>query len=330
MHVPCTNLVFIPSYWDYLNQTERHDLVTWKLLVVPRGAATHQAARNGLSGFQPPSGAMYHAANAPDGAVDGIADAPDSEFDPAGNTPENAVDSAPDGPDSAAFTNAQGNQQSEGGSEGSSLNCRRLGEDDRQGERQQEEQGKGNQMGLGGGRTEGEGERQGEGEGEPKGKGSVRSSTGVASKEGVSTAPSTGLEEASHQTRQSECSKQQGLLGRWLRVKESSAGKDQHPRADVAEYKWSVLPCSSPVVPPSQWISKLRERGISEINIVGDSHQRFFALHLFYLLTGVAEYGFRKGHSEKVFEARNERNETLVINFAWVDGIYRNGEHRCW
>ena len=313
--------------------------MTWTLLVAPRGAVhgtgTHQTGSNSISNFQPPSGATYSAIHAPYDAVDGESGAPDGEDDPAGiHTPGNAgnaVDLAPDGSAGPrqgggqggspaaghglpAPSDVQGKMGPERGAGEDSLRHRRLQQKERDGE----------------GQREGGGEGDGVSEGAANGEGGLRSGAvaGSARHRGATAVRfEERLQEASHEE---VCSKQHGLLGRWLRVEESSKNPEQHHHADVAEYKWSVLPCSAPEVPPSQWISRLRERGISEINVVGDSHQRFFALHLFFLLTGVAEYGFRKGHSERAFVARNERNETLTINFAWVDGIYRNGEHRCW
>ncbi|CAI6004996.1 unnamed protein product [Closterium sp. NIES-64] len=54
------------------------------------------------------------------------------------------------------------------------------------------------------------------------------------------------------------------------------------------KYTWQLYPCAQPLLPPSEWLSALQSRGINEINIVGDSHQRFLFNHLIFLLTGEA------------------------------------------
>ncbi|CAI5512090.1 unnamed protein product [Closterium sp. Naga37s-1] len=92
---------------------------------------------------------------------------------------------------------------------------------------------------------------------------------------------------------------------------------------------WAFFPCAPAASPPSRWIEQLASRGIREINIVGDSHQRVLALHLHWLLSGEADKRIRKGHLDFSKESRNERNETMRINFYWVDGIYRNDEFGC-
>ncbi|CAI5462223.1 unnamed protein product, partial [Closterium sp. Yama58-4] len=81
--------------------------------------------------------------------------------------------------------------------------------------------------------------------------------------------------------------------------------------------------------PVGEWISSLTRRGIREISIAGDSHHRMLAAHLFYMLSGEADLANRKGRHDLAFVARNGRNETLRINFYWVDGIYHNGEFGC-
>ncbi|CAI5496205.1 unnamed protein product, partial [Closterium sp. Naga37s-1] len=60
---------------------------------------------------------------------------------------------------------------------------------------------------------------------------------------------------------------------------------------------WAFFPCSPKELPPSQWISALDRRGIREISIVGDSHQRFLAAHLFFLLTGEDMTEMEKGRT---------------------------------
>ncbi|CAI5935865.1 unnamed protein product [Closterium sp. NIES-65] len=99
--------------------------------------------------------------------------------------------------------------------------------------------------------------------------------------------------------------------------------------ARSGKYIWAFFPCAPAASPPSRWIEQLASRGIREINIVGDSHQRVLALHLHWLLSGEADKRIRKGHLDFSKESRNERNETMRINFYWVDGIYRNDEFGC-
>ncbi|CAI5499908.1 unnamed protein product [Closterium sp. Naga37s-1] len=94
-------------------------------------------------------------------------------------------------------------------------------------------------------------------------------------------------------------------------------------------WKWVPFPCAPPETPVGEWISSLTRRGIREISIAGDSHHRMLATHLFYLLTGEAELRHWIGKHDLAFVARNERNETLRINYYWVDGIYRNDEFGC-
>ncbi|CAI5492124.1 unnamed protein product, partial [Closterium sp. Naga37s-1] len=100
-------------------------------------------------------------------------------------------------------------------------------------------------------------------------------------------------------------------------------------KARSGKYIWAFFPCAPAASPPSRWIEQLASRGIREINIVGDSHQRVLALHLHWLLSGEADKRIRKGHLDFSKESRNERNETMRINFYWVDGIYRNDEFGC-
>ncbi|GJP53826.1 hypothetical protein CLOM_g12959 [Closterium sp. NIES-68] len=97
-------------------------------------------------------------------------------------------------------------------------------------------------------------------------------------------------------------------------------------------YSWSFFPCSPRELPPSEWISALDRRGIREISIVGDSHQRFLAAHLFYLLSGedMEERERGKGVNEnRVYIASDGSNKTLQINFYWIGGIYEDGEYGC-
>ncbi|CAI7903776.1 unnamed protein product [Closterium sp. NIES-53] len=77
------------------------------------------------------------------------------------------------------------------------------------------------------------------------------------------------------------------------------------------------------------WIAALNDRGIREMSIVGDSHQRFLAAHLHFLLTGQADLSVRRGQDDLVFHAFDGSGGTLRINFYWIDGIYQNGEFGC-
>ncbi|GJP44518.1 hypothetical protein CLOM_g3906 [Closterium sp. NIES-68] len=140
-----------------------------------------------------------------------------------------------------------------------------------------------------GGRQEGESERAGEGEEEEE-------------QEGLAEWPENPCVGAS-------------VPGRWV--------------ADNGSYSWAFYRCSAPEVPASGWIAALHRKGIKEISIVGDSHQRFLAAHLYYLLTAEADKNVRHWQDNLVFEARDSSNRTLRINFYWIDGIYRNGEFGC-
>ena len=105
--------------------------------------------------------------------------------------------------------------------------------------------------------------------------------------------------------------------------------------------RWVLFPCSPPPVSPVDWITALHARNIREINIVGDSHQRFLKVHLVYLLTGVVDpqgkyilrdtVVLRAGSNSLQARGTGEQGEvpTLKINFYWVDGIYKNGEFGC-
>ncbi|CAI5501762.1 unnamed protein product [Closterium sp. Naga37s-1] len=64
------------------------------------------------------------------------------------------------------------------------------------------------------------------------------------------------------------------------------------------KYTWQLYPCAKPLPPPSEWLSALQSRGIYEINIVGDSHQRLLFNHLFFLLTGKAHVFQSKVHHD--------------------------------
>ncbi|CAI5503963.1 unnamed protein product [Closterium sp. Naga37s-1] len=93
---------------------------------------------------------------------------------------------------------------------------------------------------------------------------------------------------------------------------------------------WAFYPCTPPEIPPSEWIGALHERGIREISIVGDSHQRFLAAHLAFLLTAQADGKVIHWQDDLVLYARDDSsNRTLRINFYWIDGIYKNGEFGC-
>ncbi|CAI7864141.1 unnamed protein product [Closterium sp. NIES-53] len=93
--------------------------------------------------------------------------------------------------------------------------------------------------------------------------------------------------------------------------------------------RWAFYRCAAPEIPPSEWIGALHERGIREISIVGDSHQRFLAAHLHFLLTAQADKDVKRWQDNLVFDARDSSNRTLRINFYWIDGIYKNGEFGC-
>ncbi|CAI5995813.1 unnamed protein product [Closterium sp. NIES-65] len=106
------------------------------------------------------------------------------------------------------------------------------------------------------------------------------------------------------------------IPGRW---KKDSSGN----------YTWTFFPCAPPLSPPSRWISDLRRKGIEEINIVGNSHQRGLANHLHFLLSGSTGNTRPDPRFNYTFRSSNEKGETFRINFYWVDGIYRNGEFHC-
>ncbi|CAI5505827.1 unnamed protein product, partial [Closterium sp. Naga37s-1] len=94
-------------------------------------------------------------------------------------------------------------------------------------------------------------------------------------------------------------------------------------------YTWTFFPCAPPLSPPSRWISDLRRKGIEEMNIVGDSHQRVLANHLHFLLSGSTGDVLPDPHFNYTFHSSNDRKETFRINYYWIDGIYRNGEFGC-
>ncbi|CAI5529506.1 unnamed protein product [Closterium sp. Naga37s-1] len=109
-----------------------------------------------------------------------------------------------------------------------------------------------------------------------------------------------------------------GIKGRWVLSKTSG-------------FEWRFYPCS-PKEPkrPSGWVAQLVRKGIQEINIVGDSHQRVLSFHLRYLLSGFADERMVRSHEDMNFTVTDERSgKQLRINFYWVDGIYRNREYGC-
>ncbi|CAI5508542.1 unnamed protein product [Closterium sp. Naga37s-1] len=94
-------------------------------------------------------------------------------------------------------------------------------------------------------------------------------------------------------------------------------------------YRWEPFFCAHKELPASSWIAALEQRSIREISIVGDSHQRYFTAHLYYLLTGRADMGVKKWRDNLFYSAKDEEGRELKINFYWIDGIYRNGEFGC-
>ncbi|CAI5457992.1 unnamed protein product, partial [Closterium sp. Yama58-4] len=100
-------------------------------------------------------------------------------------------------------------------------------------------------------------------------------------------------------------------------------------RGFTGSYYWTFFPCAPSETPPSRWISDLRRKGIQEINMVGNSHQRVLANHLHFLLSGHVDARLFFAHASHTLVASNARGETLRINFYWIDGIYRNGEFGC-
>ncbi|CAI5462224.1 unnamed protein product [Closterium sp. Yama58-4] len=109
-----------------------------------------------------------------------------------------------------------------------------------------------------------------------------------------------------------------GIKGRWV-------------LSNTGGYEWRFYPCA-PSEPkrPSGWVAQLVRKGIQEINIVGDSHQRVMSFHLRYLLSGVADERMVRSHEDMNFTVTDERKgKELRINFYWVDGIYRNREYGC-
>ncbi|CAI5529522.1 unnamed protein product [Closterium sp. Naga37s-1] len=97
----------------------------------------------------------------------------------------------------------------------------------------------------------------------------------------------------------------------------------------VGSLRWVFNRCSPRELPPSEWIGALHERGIHEMSIVGDSHQRFLAAHLSFLLTAQADRGVKRWRDSLVFHARDSSSRMLRINFLWIDGIYKDGEFGC-
>ncbi|CAI7859653.1 unnamed protein product [Closterium sp. NIES-53] len=123
-------------------------------------------------------------------------------------------------------------------------------------------------------------------------------------------------------------------------IREISIVGDSHQRYLAAHHspppflskyptRWAFYRCTHPETPSSDWIGALHERGIREISIVGDSHQRYLAAHLHFLLTRKAERGVKRWRDNLVFYPRDSSNRTLRINFYWIDGIYKNGEFGC-
>ncbi|CAI5464183.1 unnamed protein product [Closterium sp. Yama58-4] len=94
-------------------------------------------------------------------------------------------------------------------------------------------------------------------------------------------------------------------------------------------YRWEPFLCAHKELPASRWIAALEQRGIREISIVGDSHQRFLAVHLYYLLTGQVDMWVKKWRDNLFYVAKDEEGRELKINFYWIDGVYRNGEFGC-
>ncbi|CAI5515732.1 unnamed protein product [Closterium sp. Naga37s-1] len=94
-------------------------------------------------------------------------------------------------------------------------------------------------------------------------------------------------------------------------------------------YRWEPFFCADKELPASSWIAALEQRGIREISIVGDSHQRYFTAHLYYLLMRRADLGVKKWRDNLFYSAKDGEGRELKINFYWIDGIYRNGEFGC-
>ncbi|CAI7875533.1 unnamed protein product [Closterium sp. NIES-54] len=157
--------------------------------------------------------------------------------------------------------------------------------------------------GNSGGRGGSEGKRHGAGEGAGEGTGEGAGEGEGEEEEGVQDWPDTPCNGTS-------------VPGRWV------------VKAD-GSLRWAFYRCAAPEIPPSEWIGALHERGIREISIVGDSHQRFLAAHLHFLLTAQADKDVKRWQDNLVFDARDSSNRTLRINFYWIDGIYKNGEFGC-
>ncbi|CAI5528619.1 unnamed protein product [Closterium sp. Naga37s-1] len=94
-------------------------------------------------------------------------------------------------------------------------------------------------------------------------------------------------------------------------------------------YRWEPFFCTHKELPASRWIAALEQRGIREISIVGDSHQRFLTAHLYYLLTGRADMRMKKWRDNLFYTAEDGEGRELKINFYWIDGIYSNGKFGC-
>ncbi|CAI5472841.1 unnamed protein product, partial [Closterium sp. Yama58-4] len=101
-------------------------------------------------------------------------------------------------------------------------------------------------------------------------------------------------------------------------------------RDSTGNYTWTFFPCAPPLSPPSRWISDLRRKGIEEINIVGNSHQRGLANHL-HFSAALGGHGALIARSPLQLHLPLHQctRETFRINWYWVDGIYRNGEFGC-
>eukprot|EP00897_Mesotaenium_endlicherianum_P005192 jgi/Mesen1/4700/ME000241S03738 len=92
-------------------------------------------------------------------------------------------------------------------------------------------------------------------------------------------------------------------------------------------YRWTPYPCA-PTTPAGAFVARMHERGVRELNFVGDSHQRTLFHHVYALVSGVTDQSKAGWHGDLAYVAQ-QGGRQLKMNFYWLDGIYTNHEFGC-
>lgn len=143
-----------------------------------------------------------------------------------------------------------------------------------------------------------------------------------------------------------------GLVGRWVDTQMAKNGTEFIPKRERNGYgrhllslgstyhgvgippppsrpylQFQTYTCAGKMQPLETFANALLQKGIREVSIVGDSHQRALLTHLQTLVDGNFSGQY---HGDRLWYVHDDiTGESLRINFYWMEGIFRTGKFGC-